>query len=153
MRRVRRTNGRRIIEGTSSPLKRPSYSAKAEYPVFQGFSLPSLTLWNTGSPAFAGDDASIATNRLAHTLAPCPASLRSRNSRFSTLPIALRGSVSTITTSARRWVLPTRLLVQVAVHQREKVVGIEAPESPVRTKRFPVSSCQNVSAVFAGWLR
>jgi hypothetical protein len=39
------------------PLHRKSsYSAKAEYPVRRGFSIPSLALRNTGSPAFAGDD-------------------------------------------------------------------------------------------------
>jgi hypothetical protein len=35
---------------------RPSYSAKAEYPVRCGFSISSLTPRVTGSPAFAGDD-------------------------------------------------------------------------------------------------
>ena len=29
---------------------------EAEYPVRRGFLILSLTLWNTGSPAFAGDD-------------------------------------------------------------------------------------------------
>src|SRR5260370_37260746 len=29
---------------------------KAEYPVRCGIAAPSPTLWNTGSPAFAGDD-------------------------------------------------------------------------------------------------
>jgi len=36
--------------------QRPSYSAKAEYPVRRSFSFPLLTSQNTGSPAFAGDD-------------------------------------------------------------------------------------------------
>ena len=36
--------------------RRSSYSAKAEYPVRRGLSIPSLTPRNTGSPAFAGDD-------------------------------------------------------------------------------------------------
>jgi hypothetical protein len=37
-------------------MQRPSYSAKAEYPVRRSFSFPSLMSRNTGSPAFAGDD-------------------------------------------------------------------------------------------------
>jgi hypothetical protein len=37
-------------------MQRPSYSAKAEYPVRRSFSFPLLTSQNTGSPAFAGDD-------------------------------------------------------------------------------------------------
>jgi len=37
-------------------MQRPSYSAKAEYPVRRSFSFPSLMPRNTGSPAFAGDD-------------------------------------------------------------------------------------------------
>ncbi len=36
--------------------QKPSYSAKADYPVRRGFSTPSLAPRNTGSPAFAGDD-------------------------------------------------------------------------------------------------
>ena len=43
---------------------------------------------------------------------PRRASRWSRSSRFSTLPIALRGRLSTNATSARRWVLPTLALVQ-----------------------------------------
>src|SRR5713226_1330843 len=41
---------------TSRASRRPSYSAKAEYPVHCDLSIPSLTPRNTGSPAFAGDD-------------------------------------------------------------------------------------------------
>src|SRR3954468_22313069 len=33
-----------------------SYPAKAGYPVRCGFAIRSQALWNTGSPAFAGDD-------------------------------------------------------------------------------------------------
>jgi len=33
-----------------------SYSAKAEYPVRRGLKADDGVLWNTGSPAFAGDD-------------------------------------------------------------------------------------------------
>jgi hypothetical protein len=40
----------------SGLCKKPSYSAKAEYPVRCGFSARSWTPRNTGSPAFAGDD-------------------------------------------------------------------------------------------------
>src|SRR5229473_3848373 len=40
----------------ASLSQRPSYSAKAEYPVRRALSIPSPPLWNTGSPAFAGDD-------------------------------------------------------------------------------------------------
>jgi hypothetical protein len=36
--------------------RRPSYPAQAGYQVRRGFSVLSLTSWNTGSPAFAGDD-------------------------------------------------------------------------------------------------
>src|ERR1700722_3239057 len=35
---------------------KPSYSAKAEYPVRRSFSVRSLAPRNTGSPAFVGDD-------------------------------------------------------------------------------------------------
>jgi hypothetical protein len=35
---------------------KPSYSAKAGCPVRRNFSVRLLTPWNTGSPAFAGDD-------------------------------------------------------------------------------------------------
>jgi hypothetical protein len=35
---------------------KPSYPARAGYPVRRGFSIPSLTPRSTGSPAFAGDD-------------------------------------------------------------------------------------------------
>jgi hypothetical protein len=40
-------------------LAPPSYSAKAEYSVRCGFSIPSLAPRNTGSPAFAGDDGAV----------------------------------------------------------------------------------------------
>jgi hypothetical protein len=43
--------------GALAPLhNRSSYSAKAEYPVRRGLSIPSLASRSTGSPAFAGDD-------------------------------------------------------------------------------------------------
>ena len=39
------------------PLLSPlSFPAKAGNPVRRGFSVQSQRLWNTGSPAFAGDD-------------------------------------------------------------------------------------------------
>jgi hypothetical protein len=40
----------------SRPNQQSSYSAKAGYPVRRGFSIHHYCLWNTGSPAFAGDD-------------------------------------------------------------------------------------------------
>ena len=42
------------------------------------------------------------------------ASKRARSSRLSTLPMALRGSASTIRSAARRWVLPRRALAQAS---------------------------------------
>ena len=52
------TPGRRprMSRVTNTAPSRSSYSAKAEYPVRRSFSIPSYPLWNTGSPAFAGDD-------------------------------------------------------------------------------------------------
>src|SRR5467141_3722921 len=43
--------------------QKPSYSAKAEYPVRRGFSTPSLAPWNTGSPAGACHRAAIRPTR------------------------------------------------------------------------------------------
>src|SRR6266513_3732878 len=67
---LRRLMDARIKSGmTGSPFSnsqdkiRPSYSAKAEYPVRCGFSIAPLTSRNTGSPAFAGDDGSGSWNR------------------------------------------------------------------------------------------
>ena len=40
----------------SAPAYRPSFPAKAGNPVRRGLSIHALMLWNTGSPAFAGDD-------------------------------------------------------------------------------------------------
>src|SRR6266571_6937919 len=45
-------------ERTAPLHHRSSYPAKAGYPVFQSFREPSSAPWNTGSPAFAGDDGS-----------------------------------------------------------------------------------------------
>ncbi len=39
------------VAGTAVSPQRPSYPAKAGYPVRRGFSVQSLVLWNTGSPA------------------------------------------------------------------------------------------------------
>jgi hypothetical protein len=36
--------------------RKPSYPAKAGYPVRRGLSIPPHLLWNTGSSAFADDD-------------------------------------------------------------------------------------------------
>jgi hypothetical protein len=41
------------------PRPESSYPAHAGYPVRRGFSATYQRLWNTGSPAFAGDDTGI----------------------------------------------------------------------------------------------
>src|SRR5467141_5131065 len=51
------------LRGTSSSSQRSSYSAKAEYPVRCGFSTPSLTPRNIGSPAGACHRAAIRPTR------------------------------------------------------------------------------------------
>src|ERR1700688_2584667 len=41
----------------------PSYPAKAGYPVRRGFAVDHRRLWNTGSPACAGDDGCVCSKQ------------------------------------------------------------------------------------------
>jgi hypothetical protein len=67
--------------GEAQLRQRPSYPAKAGYPARRVFSIPSRTLWNTGSPAFAGDPGGICISILATRCARALQIIRPKKSR------------------------------------------------------------------------
>ena len=76
---------KRWIASSLRSSQKPSYSAKAEYPVRRGFSTPSLAPWNTGSPAGACHRAAIRPTRWrAMTVGSVMRSYRKRT--FTTSP-------------------------------------------------------------------
>src|SRR5713226_8710182 len=66
----------------------PSYPAKAGYPVRRGFAVRSRVLWNTGSPAFAGDDSEAGDeSEMLRRMSEIPASASKADLRASALAV------------------------------------------------------------------